>query len=238
MAKSVQDSDLPEGSEGTTTPPASPGAGDEPNSQAAADQLVNAVLERLESSIEERVQKAVQSTKDKRFNEVEDFTTTYGPLLKRVKDLIPAEDYDRIQRDLEMEDLRSIVNTLQRGQGNTGNVTPAPPVDVAKLVGDSGLDPRDPQVIMMMNRKFDSALEAKAAIADILISKNSAPTPTPAQSPASNTGEPTPNNDTAESLMAEYKKAVAPYRGNIQKVSELQASFRRKAAEKGVDLQL
>jgi len=239
MAEKEPESGQTQGSEGTTTPPASQGAGVQQSSTTDATQLVDQVLARLDTSLDERIQRAVQSTKDKRFNEQEQFRRDYQPILDKIKGLVPAEDFDKLQRDLEMEDLRSVVtNLVKSGQQVTGNNSPTPPVDMAKLIGDSGLDRKDPQVVMnLLGKTYGSELEAKAAIADYLIAKNKAPSPTPSQSPADNTGEP-PGSVTEEGLMSDYRKEVAKYRGNIMAVTQIQQKYLKKAQEAGLVLNL
>ena len=114
MAEENLESGQQAGSTSTTSSGASQTAGDEQISTLSAEQLLK-VLEPL-------IERKVQSVKDRRFAEQEQFRSEFQPVLERFKDLVSPEQLKEIQKDLEFEDLKRRVY----GEKQTNLQTPNP----------------------------------------------------------------------------------------------------------------
>jgi hypothetical protein len=82
-------------------------------------------------------------------------------------------------------------------------------VDAANIIRDYGLDESQPDVKLMLGRKFESEIEVKAAIADLMKPK---PVPSSAQTPAK-VERPSGTASVAE-LTDQYKTDMLGARGN------------------------
>ena len=178
MAEQNLESDQLEGSEGTTNSDASQNVGDKPTSTFNAEELLN----KMRDTIKEEVGRATQSTKDKRFSEIEKKLGDFQPVLERFKDLVSPEKLKEIERDLLFEDMK------QRVYGQTGETVSAgnaqaPAVNAAQVFIDEGLDPNDSRVALALNGKtFASNQEAQIAALRLSVAMKNSPTPTDAQS--------------------------------------------------------
>ena len=185
MTDEIQESNPPSGSTGSPNPNASQGKGVQPTSAFDADQL----LKQLEPLIE----KKVQSVKDRRFDEMDKRLGGTETVLERVKELIPAEKFNELKKDLEFEELKRRVygEPAPTSAPVTGTQQETTAVDTAKVVDELGLlDPAHPETAALKARQFKSADEAKLAVVDLWARQKAKPAPsasdvpTPQASPA------------------------------------------------------
>src|SRR3990167_7012797 len=144
MAKENLESDQQAGSGGTTTSTASQNAGDKQASTFNAEELLK-VLEPL-------IERKVQSVKDRRFAEQEQFRSEFQPLLERFKDLVSPEKLKEIQKELEFEDLKRRVYGEKPTSGivSVGSTEQTPAVNPVEVIKEYGLDLKDPQVGLLL----------------------------------------------------------------------------------------
>jgi len=227
MTDEILESGQGAGSEGTTNSNASQPAGDERPSQFNADEL----LVQLRATIKEEVGKATQSTKDKRFSEIEKKLGDFQPVLERVGALMKdGKSFDEAQREIEWDEMRKAVfggQAQPSAEQSTGN-TPPPAVDVAKAFAMVGLDLNDPQVSVAMKKNFQTEDEAIAAGVRLSKQLASSPAPTPAQGAAMQGGQ--PQADNVEEKTQKYIQDVQAARGNATKIRQL----REQAVKDGV----
>jgi len=187
MADENLESGQVEGNEGVTNPPVSQTPGDKPPSTFDADKL----LDQLRVTIVEEVGRAVQSTKDKRFSEIEKTLGNFQPVLERFKDIVSPEQLQQVQRDLEWEEVKRRVFEQTGEPASAGNTAQAPAVDTAKVIRESGLlDMNDPKVALLASKRFATETEVYAEIAKHLQAQRNAPSPTAAQQLADTGGSP------------------------------------------------
>src|SRR3990167_7434523 len=96
---------------GSDEPVVSQGADDKQASTFDADKMLELVMPALERTIERKL----QSTKDKRFSEMERFQNEYAPVLERIKDKLSPEDYKEVERDLRLEALEKRITPPEIG---------------------------------------------------------------------------------------------------------------------------
>ena len=194
-------------------------AGDKPTSPFDEAKL----LERIGSLVETTIEKKLQSQKDRRFDKIEKTLGDFQPVLEKVKDLLTPEQLEKVQRDLEWEEMKRRTGltptspTPQVGDQRAAAVEPKS--DIAK---ELGLDENDPEVAAVLREGADPLKLAKVAIA-----KANKPTPSPTGAPGMVTPPAAPVDDQA-ALMTAYQKEVAGLRGNVLAVSQLQAKYRQK----------
>jgi len=198
MANENLESGQVEGSEGTTNSDASQDSGAKQTSTFSAEDMLR-VLEPL-------IDKKVQSVKDRRFAEQEQFRSEFQPVLERFKDLVSPEQLKQIQKDLEFEDLKQrVYGEKQTSEPVSAGNTQAPAVDAAKLFDEMGLDRKDPLVNTVLAGLQGKDRDAVELAGYRLANKiKSSPAPTPAQG-ASLQGKP-PVAENVESLTLEYKE--------------------------------
>jgi len=225
MTDEILESGQGAGSEGTTNSNASQPAGDERPSQFNADEL----LVQLRATIKEEVGKATQSTKDKRFSEIEKKLGDFQPVLERVGALMKdGKSFDEAQREIEWDEMRKAVfggQAQPSAEQSTGN-TPPPAVDVAKAFAMVGLDLNDPQVSVAMKKNFQTEDEAIAAGVRLSKQLASSPAPTPAQGAAMQGGQ-SPQEDVA-SLTTEYQEKMVTAQGNPSLARSIKAEYAKK----------
>ena len=226
MANENLESGQAEGSEGTTNSDASQGSGDKQASTFSAEQ----VLEQLRETIKEEVGKATQSTKDKRFSEIEKKLGDFQPVLERFKDLVTPEQLKQIQKDLEFEDLKQrVYGEKQTSEPVSAGNTQAPAVDAAKLFDEMGLDRKDPLVNTVLAGLQGKDKDAVELAGYRLANKiQSSPAPTPAQG-ASLQGKPPVSQD-VEARTTQYKTDMLAARGNESQLTRI----REQAIKDGV----
>ena len=87
---------------GTANSAHSQAPGDKPTSTFDEAKL----LERIGALVKDEVGKAVQSSKDRRFDKIEKTLSDYQPVLEKVKERLSPEDFATLQRDLEWEEMK------------------------------------------------------------------------------------------------------------------------------------
>ena len=232
MAEQNLESDQLEGSEGTTNSNASQNVGDKPTSTFNAEELLN----KMRDTIKEEVGRATQSTKDKRFSEIEKKLGDFQPVLERFKDLVSPEKLKEIERDLLFEDMK------QRVYGQTGETVSAgnaqaPAVNAAQVFSSKGLDVNDPRVAVALNKTYSNATDAELAAYKLKESIQSSPSPTPAQS-ATPLGS-APVAPDASALKQSYIQEVTAARGNKSLIRGIQQKYQQQGLDPGsVDFRL
>ena len=206
---------------GTANSAHSQAPGDKPTSTFDEAKL----LERIGALVKDEVGKAVQSSKDRRFDKIEKTLSDYQPVLEKVKERLSPEDFATLQRDLEWEEMKRrtglLTSTSPTEQvGNQQATAAQPKSDVVK---ELGLDENDPDVARVLRESGPDPLR----LAKVAVSKAKAPAPDPSGAPAMGT-PPAPPTDGQEALAAAYSKEVASLRGNVLAVSQLQAKYRQK----------
>ncbi len=206
---------------GTANSAHSQAPGDKPTSTFDEAKL----LERIGALVKDEVGKAVQSSKDRRFDKIEKTLSDYQPVLEKVKERLSPEDFATLQRDLEWEEMKRrtglLTSTSPTEQvGNQQATAAQPKSDVVK---ELGLDENDPDVARVLRESGPDPLK----LAKVAVSKAKTPAPDPSGAPAMGT-PPAPPTDGQEALAAAYSKEVASLRGNVLAVSQLQAKYRQK----------
>ena len=206
---------------GTANSAHSQAPGDKPTSTFDEAKL----LERIGALVKDEVGKAVQSSKDRRFDKIEKTLSDYQPVLEKVKERLSPEDFATLQRDLEWEEMKRrtglLTSTSPTEQvGNQQATAAQPKSDVVK---ELGLDENDPDVAKVLRESGPDPLK----LAKVAVSKAKTPAPDPSGAPAMGT-PPAPPADGQEALAAAYSKEVASLRGNVLAVSQLQAKYRQK----------
>ena len=193
--------------------------GDKPTSPFDEAKL----LERIGSLVETTIEKKLQSQKDRRFDKIEKTLGDFQPVLEKVKDLLTPEQLEKVQRDLEWEEMKrrtGLTPTSPNPQvGDQRAAAVEPKSDIAK---ELGLDENDPEVAAVLREGADPLKLARVAIA-----KANKPTPSPTGAPGMVTPPAAPVDDQA-ALMTAYQKEMAGLRGNVLAVSQLQAKYRQK----------
>ena len=206
---------------GTANSAHSQAPGDKPTSTFDEAKL----LERIGALVKDEVGKAVQSSKDRRFDKIEKTLSDYQPVLEKVKERLSPEDFATLQRDLEWEEMKRrtglLTSTSPTEQvGNQQATAAQPKSDVVK---ELGLDENDPDVARVLRESGPDPLK----LAKVAVSKAKTPAPDPSGAPAMGTPPALPT-DGQEALAAAYSKEVASLRGNVLAVSQLQAKYRQK----------
>ena len=206
---------------GTANSAHSQAPGDKPTSTFDEAKL----LERIGALVKDEVGKAVQSSKDRRFDKIEKTLSDYQPVLEKVKERLSPEDFATLQRDLEWEEMKRrtglLTSTSPTEQvGNQQATAAQPKSDVVK---ELGLDENDPDVAKVLRESGPDPLK----LAKVAVSKAKTPAPDPSGAPAMGTPPALPT-DGQEALAAAYSKEVASLRGNVLAVSQLQAKYRQK----------
>ncbi len=206
------------------------------STSSGADEIVSKLLPHLEQIIERKV----QSTKDKRFSDIEKALGGRSKILAELESegvAIPKEVRTQMQiRELE-ERLagQSSQPAPERVDGSTQQkaaVTEA----IAELK-DNGLTTDDPAVIEVFRGKYGSRAEFDLAIQKYINQKLRSPKPA---NPADVVQPPVRSSATgvtADSIEKGYLDAIAKVpRGNTHQVSQVKAEWRKKAREAGFNL--
>jgi len=221
MTDEILESGQPEGSEGTTNSNASQAVGDQQSSQFNAEEL----LKQLEPLID----KKVQSVKDRRFAEQEQFRSEFQPVLERVKTLMKdGKSFDEAQREIEWDEMRKAVFGKQAqtsAEQSTGN-TPPPAVNAAKAFVEMGLDTNDPIVAVELQKSYANDNDAIAAAWKLSKKLAGSPAPTQAQSAALQGG--TPSEADVSTLTTEYQQKMTQAQGNPSLARSIKAEYAKK----------
>ena len=195
------ESNSPEGSAGSPNLDASKGKND--SSLSTFD--VSKLPELVESLVSKSVEKAVQSQKDKRFSTIEKDISDFKPVLEQVKNLLTPEqlkEYNRIQKDVEFEELKKAV------YGNNPNGTPtngtpkSTAEEVQSIFKEFGVDPNHPEAHTLFNLK---GVELYKGVAQLAIKSKS--TPVDSSEAPSLQGRPAPQAGIKE-LTAKYQQDI------------------------------
>ena len=193
--------------------------GDKPTSSFDEAKL----LERIGSLVETTIEKKLQSQKDRRFDKIEKTLGDFQPVLEKVKDLLTPEQLEKVQRDLEWDEMRRRTGLLPTSQtSQVGNQQAAAVESKSDIAKELGLDENDPEVAAILREGADPLKLAKVAIG-----RANKPTPSPTGAPGMVTPTAPPVDDQA-ALAAAYQKEVAGLRGNVFAVSQVQAKYRQK----------
>lgn len=209
----------------------SSGSAETPNPSASQQDVkptsafdANQLLKQVEVLIE----KKVQSVKDRRFDEMDKRLGGAESVLERVKDLIPAEKFNELKKDLEFEDLKRRVY----GEEPKPVAVASAAIDVAKVASEYGLKADDPEfVAAFASRKYTDEKDARLDLVTFAYKKATKPQPSDADAASA------PSRPQAKQTLTEegYKKEMlsAP-RG---KAGEAQrAEIKRKYAEGGISV--
>ena len=163
---------------GTANSAHSQAPGDKPTSTFDEAKL----LERIGALVKDEVGKAVQSSKDRRFDKIEKTLSDYQPVLEKVKERLSPEDFATLQRDLEWEEMKRrtglLTSTSPTEQvGNQQATAAQPKSDVVK---ELGLDENDPDVAKVLRESGPDPLK----LAKVAINRAKTPTPDPTSAPA------------------------------------------------------
>lgn len=158
--------------------------------------------------------RSLQGEKDKRWDK------EVMPVIKKLAQYLNLTDEQVIaaQRNLALDQLVESNMLTQQTQNPVAQVSAAK-VDVQSVISEYGLDPNDPEVLKTLLTENPTVSLGKLAIARAKTNQ------LPPQAPPAE-GQPVTPDGVAE-LRAKYQKEVALWRGNIQKVSEIQAKYRK-----------
>lgn len=206
------------------------------NSQASSTselspEMVSALSKALTPNIEDIVKRAVQSTKDKRFSDLEKNASAMQKVLTLLNDngvqIPPA-----VAQNLRMSELEDAINEIRSGNqrqdtGMSGQqVNQEGGFDAQQYVRDLGLDFNDPDVLGLLSGRYANQyhFEAEASKLALRKAKPVEVTDTVLQ-PLE--GQTQSTKVTPAQLLAAYQKEVAPHRGDIAAVSAIQAKYRK-----------
>ena len=213
-----------ESGQGSGTANSAP-TGDKPTSQLDEAKL----LERIGSLVESTIEKKLQSQKDRRFDKIEKTLGDFQPVLEKVKDLLTPEQLEKVQRDLEWEEMKRRTGltptspTPQVGDQRAAAVKPK-----SDIVKELGLDENDPEVAAVLREGADPLKLAKVAI-----NMAKKPTPSPSGAPALGSAPaPTMTNERIEQLAAERNFLYKEPSKNRDKIKAIE----RQLVEAGVKL--
>lgn len=209
------ESDLAEGSAGQPNPAASQGNGDKPTSSFNASKLP----EQLESLVTKAVEKAVQSTKDRRFSNIEKQLDDFKPVLEQVKSILTPEQlrqFNEIQKDAEFEQLKKMVygnpSTSTSESGNQGRAANSEAQGVLLQVVDELLDlPANDSRVTQIKLDHGNDINAYKEAAKKLKQSLETGTPTPAEQPLPTGSAPRPPS--VEENMNKYINEMKDARG-------------------------
>jgi len=231
MADEILESGQQAGSGGTTNSGVSQTADVKQTSTFDAETL----LTQLKETIKEEVGRTVQSTKDKRFSEIEKKMGDFQPVLERVGELMKGgKSFDEAQKEIEWEEMRKAVFGKEQTQTSepvsAGN-TQAPAVNSAQAFQNVGLDLKDPRVAVALQTQYKTDDAAELAAYRLLKTIQASPTPTDAQGTALQGKPPAPQD--ASGLKQEYIKEVQVARGNKSLIKGIQAKYQNLGVDTG-----
>lgn len=182
MTDEIQESNSSAGSAGSPNQSASQGQSVQPTSAFDAESL----LKQLEPLIDRKV----QAVKDRRFDDMDKRLGGAEAVLERVKELIPAEQFRELEKDLEFEELKRRVygQPAQTSAPVTGNQQAVAAVDTAKVFSLLGL-PENAETAALKARPYKDEAEAALAAVRYMEALQSKPKPTAADLPTPR-GEP------------------------------------------------
>jgi len=149
------------GSVGVPTPQISQNSSDQPSSSATPFNE-DALIEKLTTRLEDVVERKLQSTKDKRFKNLEGYEEA-APTLKKFKEYLDKSggDVDKASREMQIDQL-----IASRGGGGSPAPTGAQrseTVDetkVADILNEAGVKFDDPDVVAWGKKTYASAGDA------------------------------------------------------------------------------
>ena len=178
MTDETMESSSVSGSMETPNPAASK-QDDKPTSAFDADQLLK--------QVEVLIEKKVQSVKDRRFDEMDKRLGGAEAVLERVKDLIPAEKFNELKKDLEFEDLKRRVY----GDEPKPVAVASAAIDVAKVASEYGLKADDPEfVAAFSSRKYTDEKDARLDLVTFAYKQATKPQPSDADAASPPSGAP------------------------------------------------
>ena len=215
MTDEIQESNSPSGSAGSPNQTTSQGQGVQPTSAFDADQL----LKQLEPLIE----KKVQSVKDRRLGEFDKRLGDAETVLGRVKELIPADKFRELEKDLEFEELKRRVygEQPQTGASVTGTQQTSAAVDTAKVFSLLNL-PENAETTALKARTYGSEAEAAVAALHYFEVQKSKPVPTDADR-ATPQASPPPTAPDAKAIEAKMGQLNKMYKNPSKYKNELPA---------------
>ena len=213
MTDEIQESNPPAGSADSPNQTTSQGQGVQPTSAFDADQL----LKQLEPLIE----KKVQSVKDRRFDDMDKRLGGAETVLERVKELIPAEKFNELKKDLEFEELKRRVygEQPQTSVPVTGTQQAIAAVDTAKVFSLLNL-PENAETTALKARTYGSEAEVAVAALRYMEAQKSKPTPTNADVPTPQ-GSPPPSTPDAKAVEAKIAQLNKMYKAPTRYKSEI-----------------
>lgn len=218
------------GSAGSPNPDVSSAGNVQPTSTFDASKLP----EQLESIVAKAVEKAVQSTKDRRFSNIEKQLDDFKPVMERVKEILTPEQLaqmNQIQRDAEFEELkRTVYGQPQTGTPKTGTPQGTATIGTTDILNTLGLDGNDPEVIEKVLKSGDPAQAALNA-AKIAVQRANQ-TPPSLSASASIDGTP-PKPADASALKSEYIKEISANRGKRDAIKAIQEKYRKMGFDPG-----
>lgn len=182
MAEEIVESGPQEGSAGSQ-PVASQKEGDKPTSPFDAEKL----LAQVGTLVEQSVEKKLQSMKDRRFDTMEKFQKEYQPVLDKVKDLIPPEQFAQIQKDMEFDEIKRRVlgDTPTSAPELIGNQQKVSAVDnAAKVLDELKLDAKDAEVAKKLGEIGLENPKLREEMAIFALQNRPQPTISPSQAAA------------------------------------------------------
>lgn len=199
-----------------------------PTSAPSSEQI----LEALRPIIQAEAKKAAQSVKDVRFSELDKVKELLAQIKESGGTIPPALEQqvqmqDTIRRTLTEMGVAPVTDKSMSGATGANQKDDFNTVAELQAVG---LDTSVPEVLNLVKDlgagKFRNPdhFRAEAAKLALKLANPGQVTDTATNPPR---GQLPPRQDEA-ALRAEYQKAVAPLRGNIEAVSQLQAEYRKK----------
>lgn len=213
------------GAEGTPIPAVSPQG---TPSIEGADQLLNLLESKFSSKFDNLTKelRGLQSRQDKtesgfqeRLAKLDQYQNQ-GLSREQALSRMEAEDADTSWRKSLESRLEQIAARLENGGTQTNRQQ-----QVAEVFSSKGLDPKDPRVAPFLVKEYQSPEAMELAAYRLREELASTPNPNPAQG-ASMQGKSV--KESPEALWSDYQSAIAPHRGNIYKISEIQAEFRKR----------
>jgi len=222
----------PAGAGGVANPPASPEPVD--GNAELLSKLVEAIDERLKP-IKGEIG-GLYSRQDKDRNAFREFMDEYNK--QKGKGLSDNDAYTAAEgalgeREKAAKKDKMLEEIYQKFVGPSSTPSPGTgqggAVDAAKVVADYGLDPKDPNLAIVVNGHYPNQEAAELAVARYIKAQRQAPNPTQAQAPAPTGGQPQAKD--VEELKTEYIQKMQAARGKPSEITRLRDEYRQKGVK-------
>lgn len=180
-------------------------------------------LEALEKNVLGQL-KALQGDKDRRIPKLESSLQELMSEVTRLKGhgFTDDEAVAEVEFRQQVKELAQKIKGTEQLSQPTGTGVSEAAQEAQRVIEELKLNTSDPDVMQLLSGNYRNYDHLRAEAALLVARKLSKPAPSSAASPPV-TGGTVPQPD----LVAEYKKEIAGLRGNITRISDIQAKYRK-----------